>query len=90
MDFSWKDILWISCILFANILFYIRKASLAKYGYGLSFFDLEFKDSNRLSEIIGREETPFKIFYFRMINGGIRVSLLLGIIVFVLARIIKI
>lgn len=90
MDLNWKDLFWIMCIIVANLLFFLRKGILAQQGYGISFFDLEFQDSKRLLEIIKRETLTSRRVFYQTVNLGIKVSLLLGVIWFVIVRIVKV
>ena len=85
MDILLNDVIWIMFIVLANILFYIRKGILANKGYKMSFLDLEFKDSQKLSDIVKKEQNTIRIFIYKVVNLGIKIFFFLGVTLFVLS-----
>ena len=80
------DIIWITCIVLCNVLFFVRKAILADHGYPFSLIDLELKDGPHLRQVIASTPEGRKKMWLQILNRGVGTSFALGVIVLLAVR----
>ncbi|MBU1043862.1 MAG: hypothetical protein KJ915_05625 [Candidatus Omnitrophica bacterium] len=89
MEATWMDYIGITCILIANILFYIRKMILSKYGFELDIIDSKLIDFKRFKDIIATKVQGEKKKKYTLINNSIKVFFFLGVLILFMVHFIK-
>lgn len=77
------DNIWVTSIVLVNVLYFIRKAILAKHGYRWSPFDL-FEDWKRMKKVIDEEEDLEKRHLYVRLNRSIPILFVFTIVFFVI------
>lgn len=84
---TWKDGIWIACIVAVNVLFFMRKIILAKHGYGIGFLDYGM-DHKRFRSIATNEISSIRRLFFTAINILIPVLFISALIGVILVRLV--
>lgn len=81
------DYVWITCIVLANVLYFVRKGILSQHGISTGPFDLELKDWSRLRQLAVDQTDPKRRKMYLAVNTGFALFFILGIILLVIARV---
>lgn len=84
---TWKDYIWIACIIGVNVCFIVRKVILFHYGYGIGFIDYGL-DRRRLRSIVENETSYVRKRLLTTLNVLIPLLFFLGILILILVRVI--
>lgn len=85
-EITWQDDSWIGCILITNVVFFLRKAVLAHYGYRFDLFDLNFKDWERIQSIADQQPHMTAKRLLHILNWSFIGFFVLGVILALLLR----
>ena len=83
------DYVWITCIILVNVLLFLRKGILAKHGHVTPYIDLKLRDRQLLRELADSSESPTVRMLYHLVNIGIPVLFIIGVVVLVVYRAIS-
>ena len=83
------DYFWITIIIIVNVLIFIRKGILTKYGYCFHLLDLLLDDRKKLANVIKNTNDIKKKKYYILVNRAIPILFITGILLCIISILIK-
>ena len=89
MKYIFIDYIWVSFIVIANILIFLRKGILTKYGYGFDLLDLSLDNRKKLKKIINNMKQCKKQKLYKLLNLAIPFLFVFALLLCIISVLIK-